>query len=54
MSLDIRPATIEMLWPALKTLFGPQGACYGCWCSYFRLEPKLREAMAGTRRKQLC
>jgi hypothetical protein len=29
-----------------QTLFGPQGACYGCWCSYFRLEPKLREALS--------
>ncbi|MCW3782712.1 GNAT family N-acetyltransferase [Defluviimonas salinarum] len=26
------------------TLFGPQGACYGCWCTYFRLSPKDRDA----------
>ena len=29
-----RPA----LWPALETLFGPRGACGGCWCMYWRLE----------------
>ncbi len=27
------------------TLFGPSGACYGCWCTYFRLAPKVRQAM---------
>jgi predicted GNAT family acetyltransferase len=51
MSLDIRPATPD-LWPDLKALFGPQGARYGCWCSYFRFEPKLREAMSRDERKQ--
>jgi hypothetical protein len=52
MSLDVRPATIE-IWAALKTLFGPQGACYGCWCSYFRLEPKLREALGRDEKEAL-
>jgi GNAT superfamily N-acetyltransferase len=31
---DLSPA----LWPALETLFGPRGACGGCWCMYWRLE----------------
>ncbi|MFN3548955.1 MAG: GNAT family N-acetyltransferase [Mesorhizobium sp.] len=44
--VDVRPLTIE-LWPALEDLFGPQGACYGCWCTYFRLPPARRRA--GTR-----
>lgn len=24
-------------WRDLLALFGPQGACYGCWCQYWRL-----------------
>lgn len=52
MTLDIRPVTAG-LWPALETLFGPQGACYGCWCSYFRLAPKQRSAMDKDEKKQL-
>ena len=31
---DLTPA----LWPELETLFGPRGACGGCWCMYWRLE----------------
>ncbi|HVL74087.1 MAG TPA: GNAT family N-acetyltransferase [Beijerinckiaceae bacterium] len=30
------------LWPAFEDLFGRQGACYGCWCTHFRLPPKIR------------
>jgi predicted GNAT family acetyltransferase len=51
-NLDIRPVTAG-LWPALETLFGPQGACYGCWCSYFRLAPKQRDAMSKDEKRQL-
>ena len=43
---DVLPLTSD-LWPALEDLFGPQGACYGCWCTYFRLPPARRRA--GTR-----
>lgn len=25
------------LWPALERLFGPQGACGGCWCMWWRV-----------------
>lgn len=52
MHLDIHPVTTEF-WPQLEALFGPQGACYGCWCSYFRLEPKLRAALGKDDKKQL-
>jgi len=38
---DIRPVTPD-LWPAFEDLFGKQGACYGCWCTYFRLPPAAR------------
>lgn len=31
-------------WDDFALLFGPQGACYGCWCTYYRLAPKLRQA----------
>jgi GNAT superfamily N-acetyltransferase len=31
---DLSPA----LWPALVELFGPRGACGGCWCMFWRLE----------------
>jgi GNAT superfamily N-acetyltransferase len=42
----IRPLTPD-LTDDFVALFGPQGACYGCWCSYFRLRPKLRQALDG-------
>ncbi len=41
MSHDIVPLTAD-LWPAFETLFGKQGACYGCWCTHFRLPPAVR------------
>lgn len=41
MHADIRPLTVE-LWPAFEDLFGRQGACYGCWCTHFRLPPAAR------------
>lgn len=30
------PLTIEC-WPDFEKLFGPRGACAGCWCMYWRL-----------------
>jgi GNAT superfamily N-acetyltransferase len=36
MNLEIRPLTPD-LWPALTDLFGKDGACYGCWCMYWRI-----------------
>ena len=29
-------------WPDFEDLFGKQGACYGCWCTAFRLPPAVR------------
>ncbi|MCY0094650.1 GNAT family N-acetyltransferase [Hoeflea ulvae] len=52
MSLTIHPLTAPF-WPDLESLFGPQGACYGCWCSYFRLAPKQRDALGRDDKKQL-
>ncbi len=34
--LAIRPLTSER-WPDLVKLFGPRGACAGCWCTWWRL-----------------
>lgn len=28
------------LWPAVKRLFGPNGACGGCWCMWWRVESR--------------
>ena len=33
--LRFHPATSER-WPDLERLFGPRGACAGCWCMWFR------------------
>ncbi|SEB38018.1 Acetyltransferase (GNAT) family protein [Nitratireductor aquibiodomus] len=41
MSYQVAPLTSE-LWPAFEDLFGRQGACYGCWCTHFRLPPAVR------------
>ncbi len=40
----VRPLTPER-WPDLVTLFGPRGACAGCWCTWWRLPT--REFRAG-------
>ena len=41
MAIGIVPLTPQH-WDAFAQLFGKQGACYGCWCTYFRLAPKDR------------
>jgi GNAT superfamily N-acetyltransferase len=33
--IRVLPATPER-WPDLAALFGPRGACGGCWCMYWR------------------
>ncbi len=41
------------LWPALERLFGPNGACGGCWCMYWRIEKGERfEDVKGPRAKR--
>lgn len=52
MAIAIHPAT-PARWPALEALFGPSGACYGCWCTHFLLAPKVREAMSGDARRDI-
>ncbi|WP_442577423.1 N-acetyltransferase family protein [Mesorhizobium sp. ASY16-5R] len=41
MTETVKPLTPD-LWPAFEDLFGKQGACYGCWCTHFRLRPAVR------------
>ena len=41
MTVTVVPLTPD-LWPAFEGLFGKQGACYGCWCTHFRLPPAVR------------
>jgi GNAT superfamily N-acetyltransferase len=28
------------MWPAVERLFGPNGACGGCWCMWWRVESR--------------
>lgn len=41
--VSIVPATAGR-WADLEQLFGPRGACGGCWCLYWRLAPKVWQA----------
>ena len=50
--LVIRPLTADFI-ADFVTLFGPSGACYGCWCTAFRLAPKLRAASDGDTRREI-
>ena len=42
----ILPLTPER-WPDFERLFGPNGACAGCWCMWWRLRRKDFDARAG-------
>jgi GNAT superfamily N-acetyltransferase len=50
MSDTVRPLT-PGLWPDFEALFGKQGGCYGCWCTYFRLPPAARRENTAQRNK---
>jgi len=41
-------------WPVIERLFGPNGACGGCWCMYWRLPRggKLWEEHKGAKNKR--
>ena len=45
-SLTFRPLTPSR-WPDLEKLFGPRGACAGCWCMYWKLPRREFEAGQG-------
>ncbi|MCL6706656.1 hypothetical protein M8R20_06560 [Pseudomonas sp. R2.Fl] len=44
------PLTPER-WDDFVTLFGPSGACYGCWCTYFRMPAAERKVKDGDAKK---
>jgi GNAT superfamily N-acetyltransferase len=49
-SVRLVPATAEH-WDRLERLFGPRGACAGCWCMWWRVAPKAwRAGKAGPNR----
>ena len=52
MTIAIAPLTPD-LWPDFEALFGKQGACYGCWCTYFRLSPAARKAKDSQHKKAI-
>lgn len=51
-ALTIRPLTPDHAGDFV-TLFGPSGACYGCWCQHFRLPPRLRQALPAAEKRTL-
>ncbi len=52
--LDIKELTPE-LWPAFEKLFGANGACAGCWCMFWRLEPgeRYRDVKGATAKRRM-
>jgi GNAT superfamily N-acetyltransferase len=44
--LVLRPVTPER-WQDVEALFGPRGACAGCWCMWWRLSRSEFEAHKG-------
>ena len=51
MKVRFLPATAAR-WEDLKILFGPNGACAGCWCMWFRLPRREWAAGKGERNKR--
>ena len=49
--LHIHPLTPDLI-PDFITLFGPQGACYGCWCQHFRIRPKERQTLSNDEKRE--
>ena len=39
-------------WDDVVALFGPRGACAGCWCTYWRLKRKDWEAGKGSKNRR--
>lgn len=46
LDLAVHPLTADR-WPDLERLFGPRGACAGCWCMWWRLPRREWEAAKG-------
>lgn len=52
MAWMIEPLT-PARWDDFAKLFGPSGACYGCWCLHFRVPPKVRENTPADEKKKM-
>jgi len=46
LNLEFRPLAADR-WQDFEALFGPRGACGGCWCMYWRLSRSEFEANKG-------
>jgi GNAT superfamily N-acetyltransferase len=51
-SLTFHPLTPD-LWTAFERLFGPRGACAGCWCTFWKLRGKAYEENTGEPARQM-
>ena len=52
--LEFHPVTPER-WADFERLFGERGACAGCWCMFFRLQPDERRTQWGEgNRQSMC
>jgi GNAT superfamily N-acetyltransferase len=49
--ITVQPLTSSR-WPEFEQLFGPRGACCGCWCMYWRLPRKQFDQQAGEQNRQ--
>jgi GNAT superfamily N-acetyltransferase len=43
----------QNLWTDLEELFGPRGACGGCWCMFWKLRGKAFEEVKGYETRQM-
>jgi GNAT superfamily N-acetyltransferase len=50
-SFEIHPLTKDR-WPDFEKLFGPRGACGGCWCMWWRLNRAEYERRKGDGNKR--
>jgi GNAT superfamily N-acetyltransferase len=50
--ISIRPLK-RNLWTDLEELFGPRGACAGCWCMYWKLRGQDYEEVRGYETRQM-
>ncbi|MBI2955995.1 MAG: GNAT family N-acetyltransferase, partial [Acidobacteria bacterium] len=49
--LTVKPVTPSR-WRDLELLFGPRGACGGCWCMWWRVSRSQFERQRGARNKR--
>lgn len=50
--LTFHPLTSD-LWADFERLFGPRGACAGCWCTFWKLRGKAYEESTGEPARQM-